>query len=41
MLLRFFTEPVLKAFGLHRDVAHLAGVYAVWSQAPLCHFSSN
>ncbi|CAE7655379.1 DTX36 [Symbiodinium sp. CCMP2592] len=32
MLLRFFTEPVLKAFGLHRDVAHLAGVYAVWSQ---------
>ena len=34
MLLRFLTEPVLKAFGLRGDVAHLAGVYAVWSQVP-------
>ena len=33
MSLRWLTEPVLRSFGLDKDVAHFAGVYAVWSQA--------
>lgn len=33
MLLRFLTTPILVSFGLPHDVAEMAGIYTIWSQA--------